>query len=172
MSRRKKRHDKPDNEILEVEKHVLSVEERILGVEERELRILEEIEHDLHHKPNVTGVKIHQIGNPMALLAIAPGNSPQFQATVTPTGAATVAAQGVWASSDSVNAPVTQNTSDATGLTATVNIPTSAVAGTAFTLSFTYTNADGTSAVGDLGLVIASSGTATNVTGVSIAQIV
>jgi hypothetical protein len=165
MSRKKRHHGSPENEILETER-------RILEVEERELHVLEDIDRDLHKKPNVTGATIHQIGNPMSLLPIAAGNSPQFQATVVPAGAPTVAAQTVWSSSDSVNAPVTVNSADQTGLTATVAIPATATPNTPFDLTYTYTNADGTTAVATASFVIAAGGNVVNITSATIAQIV
>lgn len=86
--------------------------------------------------------------NPM--LAIAPGNSPQFTATPQPAGTAPGTAPGpglipTWVSSDPTNAPVSV---DATGLIATVAIPSTAVVGASFDLTVTLTNADGTVATG------------------------
>jgi hypothetical protein len=116
------------------------------------LAIVRENRHALHHilrilAPNrVLGGEMSEIGDPMALLPIAPGNSPQFEVTPTPAGVTTLLAQSAWTSSDTTNAPVTANASDPTGLSATVNIPATAVVGTSFTLTWTYTNADGTTA--------------------------
>jgi hypothetical protein len=135
------------------------------------LHELKEIRRELHHKTAVTGGIMYQQGNPMALLPIAPGNSPQFAVTPTPTGVTTLAANTVWSSSDTTNAPVTANASDATGLTATVNIPSTAVVGTTFTLTWTYTNADGTVATpATLSLTIVA--LVTDVTGGTMAQVV
>jgi hypothetical protein len=154
---------KPDDKIVR----------ELLETEKEELRVLKEIEHELHHKPtNVTGATIRQIGNPMALLPIAAGNSPQFQATVVPAGAPTVAAQTVWSSSDTVNAPVTANAADQTGLTATVAIPATATPNTPFDLTYTYTNADGTTAVATASFVIAGGGNVVNITSATISQFV
>lgn len=75
------------------------------------------------------------------MLPIAPGFSPVITASPVPVGA--VLAPGTAAvstSSDTTNAPIT---TDASGLIITVAIPTTAVVGTAFTLTTTYTNADG-----------------------------
>ena len=119
---------------------------------------------------DITGGTIRQIGNPMALLPIAPGNSPQFGVTPTPAGVTALAANTVWSSSDTTNAPVTMNAADATGLSATVNIPSTAVVGTAFTLTWTYTNADSKVATATISLTI--SALVIDVTGGSIAQIV
>jgi len=91
----------------------------------------------------------------MALLPLAPGFSPVFTATPVPAG--TFPAPGnvpAWTSSDTTNAPVT---ADATGLVGTVAIPASAVVGTSFTLTVTYTNADGTVATGTFtGTIVAA----------------
>jgi hypothetical protein len=126
-------------------------EERLLL--ERTLKLLERlesavarIERRLSKVTDVCGGVMSQRGDPMALLSIAPGNSPQFEVTPTPAGVTTAAANAVWSSSDTTNAPVTANSADAADLSATVNIPSEAVAGTDFVLTWTYTNADGTTA--------------------------
>jgi hypothetical protein len=54
-------------------------------------------------------------------------------------------------SSDTVNAPVSV---DSTGLVATVALPSTAVVGTSFTLTVSYTNADGTVATGTISLSV------------------
>lgn len=103
----------------------------------------------------------------MALLPIAPGFSPVFTATPTPAGTALgPGIVAVTSSSDTVNAPVT---TDATGLIATVAIPTTAVVGTAFTLTTTATNADGTVATGSATFTIVAP-PSPDVTGFTIAQ--
>ena len=86
---------------------------------------------------------------------IAPGFSPVFTATPQPAGNVLNPAQPVpsWTSSDPTNAPVSV---DSTGLVATVAIPSTAVVGTAFTLTVSYTNADGTTATGSFaGTIVA-----------------
>lgn len=101
------------------------------------------------------------------MLPIAPGFSPVFTATPTPAG--TALGPGIVASftsSDPVNAPVT---SDASGLVGTVNIPTTAVVGTSFTLTCTAVNADGTTATGSASFTIVAVPPA-DVTGFTIAQ--
>jgi hypothetical protein len=80
--------------------------------------------------------------NPM--LAIAPGNSPVFTATPVPS-TSVPSTPPTWESSDTTNAPITV---DPTGLIATVDIPASATVGASFTLTISYTNADGTVATG------------------------
>lgn len=81
----------------------------------------------------------------MALLPIAPGNSPVFTATPVPATSVPSTPPG-WTSSDTTNAPITV---DPTGLVATVAIPANAVVGTQFTLTIHYTNADGSAATGE-----------------------
>ena len=105
----------------------------ILRAIREETHILRRIEK-LLQPASVTGGIMFESGDLMALLPIAPGNSPQFEVTPTPAGVTTVLAQSAWTSSDTTNAPVTANASDPTGLSATVNIPSTAVVGTPFTL--------------------------------------
>ena len=78
------------------------------------------------------------------MLSISPGNSPQFTATPVPSTSAP-STPPTWVSSDTTNAPVSV---DPTGLIATVAIPAGATVGAAFTLTVSYTNADGTVATG------------------------
>lgn len=91
----------------------------------------------------ILGGEMTQIGDD-PMVTVSAGNSPQYGVVPTPSGVSTFAAQTVWSSSDTTNAPVTMNASDASGLTATVTIASTAPVGTAFTLTWTYTNADGT----------------------------
>jgi len=135
---------------------------------ELEKEILKEIKKLIPNR--VLGGVMSEIGDPMALLPIAPGNSPQFEVTPTPAGVTTVAANAVWSSSDTTNAPVTANASDPTGLSATVNIPSTATVGTSFTLNWVYTNADGTTATATGSYTIIA--LVTDVTGGTMAQVV
>jgi hypothetical protein len=125
---------------------------------------LERIERELRpHCSTITAFQIRRL----TMLPIAPGFSPVYTATPVPAG--TFPAPGnlpVWTSSDTVNAPVT---ADATGLIGTVNIPATAVVGTAFTLTVTYTNADGTVATGTLTQTIVAA-PSPDITGFTIAQ--
>ena len=143
-----------------------------------EMRSLRNIEHQLHEidhrlerierelrprRSTITALQIRRL----TMLPIAPGFSPVY--TATPDQAGTFPAPGnlpVWTSSDTVNAPVT---ADATGLIGTVNIPATAVVGTAFTLTVTYTNADGTVATGTLAQTIVAA-PSPDITGFTIAQ--
>ena len=122
----------------------------ILRREDEILDELEEIEHELHH-PNITHFTIQET----TMQPIAPGFSPVFTATPQPAGNVLNPAQPVpsWTSSDPTNAPVSV---DSTGLVATVAVPATAVVGTSFTLSISYTNADGTTATGSFaGMIVA-----------------
>lgn len=110
--------------------------------------LLMEIIHELrairrelaHPSTHITHFHIQET----TMLAIAPGNSPVFTATPVPS-TSVPSTPPTWTSSDTTNAPASV---DPTGLIATVAIPTSAVAGTSFTLTVSYTNADGTVATG------------------------
>lgn len=106
-------------------------------------RILKFLERDRHH---ITGfMPITEKGDLMALLPIAPGFTPGFSTTTLPAGTVpNPATPPVWTSSDTVNAPLQPNTADPTNLSVFVAIPATAVVGTVFTLTITYTNADAT----------------------------
>lgn len=150
-----------------------------------EIRLLHEILHELRtirrelrHEPQpVTGGIIRQIGNSMSLLPIAPGNAPQFQVTPTPAGVVTVASQTAWNVTGANGGPSTSgatasiNSSDPTGNTVTVSIPASAPLPFNDLLNWVYTNADGSTASATFPLSD-STGTAVDVTGGTIAQIV
>ena len=79
----------------------------------------------------------------MPLPSLTPGTSAVYTATPVP-ATAVPSTPPTWSSSDPVNAPVT---ADPTGLIGTVNAPASAVPAT-FTLTISYTNADGSIATG------------------------
>jgi len=86
------------------------------------------------------------------LVPIAPGNSPVYTATPIPSDASLATGSvPTWTSSDTANAPITV---DATGLVATVAIPTSATVGATFVLTINYTNPDGAVATGRLSQTI------------------
>jgi hypothetical protein len=123
--------------------------EYILDVMQQNQTILLDILHYIRH---VTSFTITQNRNSdMALLPIAPGYAPVFTATPVPAYNFQPGNLPTWTSSDTVNAPISV---DATGLVATVNIPTTAVVGTNFTLSISFTNADGVVATGSIALTI------------------
>ena len=78
---------------------------------------------------------------------LGPGVSAKFQVTPLPLGVVTDIKNAAWTSSDDVNFPVVLDVSDATGLTATVTIPATENAPKSVTLTWTYTNADGSIAI-------------------------
>jgi hypothetical protein len=118
-------------------------ETQIIQLLKKILAVLESIQKAVT-PPDVKSFLITKGVINMALLPIAPGFVPGFTATPTPSDSVPSVAP-VWISSDVVNAPVT---AAANGLTAVVNVPLNAVVGTSFTLTVTYTNADGTVATG------------------------
>jgi hypothetical protein len=138
---------------------------------DKELEILRQILHELRAirraltPPSIESFTITQQGDPMALLPIAPGFSPVFTATPVPS-TSVPSTPPVWVSSDTVNAPITV---DPTGLIATVALPATAVVGTAFTLTISYTNADGTVATGSISLIIVAA-PSPDITSFTIAQ--
>ena len=87
----------------------------------------------------------------MALVSIQPGQTPVFQVTPTFSGEpfTTVAANAAVTSSDPTNFPVALVASDPTGLTFEAAIPETADptgGAEAITVTWTYTNTDGTTA--------------------------
>jgi hypothetical protein len=84
------------------------------------------------------------------MLPIAPGQSPQFRLTPEPAGIPTSIANIGWAAevSDGSAVTMTSNTSDATGMTATLKIPASTKVGSTIIVWCVYTNPDFKQAVG------------------------
>ena len=124
---------------------------RLIEVQERSLKVLERIACRLPSTANrVLGGVMTQIGDPV--LPIAVGNSPQYQ--VTPTwatppaaGETTLLAQASIASSDPTDFPVALNSTDPTGTTFTLGpIPPQDTIGEGDTITWEYTNTDGTTA--------------------------
>jgi len=108
------------------------------------VRALEEAKEQTRLLKAILKVLLHEalygtIGASMNPLI--PGSTHTFTVTVTPADATIVASESVWTSSDTTNAPVTEV--DETGLVATVAISSTATVGTPFTLSWSYTNSDG-----------------------------
>jgi len=80
---------------------------------------------------------------------LTPGSTAVYTATPLPTGSLpTKENPATWVSSDLVNAPI--SSVDELGLNATVAPPASAIAGSTFVLTVSYTNADGTVATGSV----------------------
>jgi len=116
-----------------------------------------------HANPrNVTSGELSK-GDPMA--PIIPGSLHIFTVTPEPTDATFIPTDSVITSSDTVNAPVTV---DETGLIGTVSIAADAPVGTEFTLTWTYTNADGTTATASITETIVAA--VVDVTGGTIEQ--
>lgn len=132
--------------IRAVAAYLASLQEKCF--EERILNELRENNWLLHRVLNLLSNRIDGfvISQETPMLSIIPGNSPQYTATPVPT-TSVPATPPTWVSSDPTNAPVT---ADATGLIATVALPTTAVVGTSFTLTVSYTNADGVVATGSI----------------------
>jgi hypothetical protein len=113
-------------------------------------RILEEILHELREIKRIliarqpilafTSIKETQ------MVPLAAGQTATFSTTPIPSTSVPVPANIVWSSSDTVNAPVSPNTADPTGLSTLVTFPSTVAAGVTFTLTVSYTNSDGTTA--------------------------
>jgi predicted ATP-grasp superfamily ATP-dependent carboligase len=136
-------------------------------------RSLHQLVHHLIRKDNVTGGSFAQTGNP-DMQTITPGNTPVFQVTPTFSGApfALVAAQAAVTSSDPVNFPVALVAADPTGSSFEAAIPVGAViptGGETITVSWTYTNTDGT--VATVTGTVTEQGIVDDVTGGTFAQI-
>jgi hypothetical protein len=80
------------------------------------------------------------------MVPLAAGQIATFSTTPIPATSAPDPTKIVWTSSDTTNAPLTPNTSDTTGLSVLVAFPSTVVAGVTFSLTVSYTNADGTTA--------------------------
>lgn len=100
------------------------------------------------HFQRVTGGSIRRIGILMgtSLPPLGPGVAAKFQVTPAPAGVVTEAANAAWSSSDETNFPAVMDSTDPTGNTADVTIPTTETETEEVTLTWTYTNADGTTA--------------------------
>jgi hypothetical protein len=108
-------------------------------------RDLRQILHALHLERIERFVITRQGETSMGFPLITPGSSAVYTATPVP-ATAVPSTPPTWVSSDPVNAPVS---ADPTGLIGTVNPPALAVP-TTFTLTVTYTNADGSVATGSV----------------------
>ena len=124
---------------------LLKVSARSESILNRIERLLNRIER-LLDRSHIQRFTIQRTGDTsMGFPAITPGTSAVYTATPVPS-TAVPATPPTWTSSDPVNAPVT---ADPTGLIGTVNAPATAVP-TTFTLTVSYTNADGTVATGSV----------------------
>ena len=155
-------HHEPEIELIVILDDDHEEIKKIKHAQNRIFREIAEIRRQLRPK-RITHFLIRR----MTMLPIAPGFSPEFTATPAPAG--TFPAPGnvpVWTSSDTTNAPVT---ADASGLVATVAIPATATVGATFTLTITYTNADGVVATGTLDQTIVAA-PPSDITSFTIAQ--
>lgn len=110
---------------------------------EEVVRILRRLERRLILTSDVDGfAPIKEID----MVPLAAGQTATFATTPLPANAVPTASGIAWSSSDTVNAPVTQNSADSSGLSATVTFPSTVAAGVAFSLTVSYTNSDGTTA--------------------------
>ncbi len=111
----------------------------------------------------------------MALVPIQPGQSPKFQVTPTFSGPPfpLVGAQAAITTSDPVNAPASIDlTDDPTGATFILNLTTGATiaaGGEALTVTWSYTNTDGT--VANVTGTVTEQGIVDDVTGGTFAQV-
>jgi hypothetical protein len=119
-----------------------NIEREILRDDREIIDELEEVEHDLHH-PNITGFTEIQ---ETQMVHLAAGQTATFATTPIPSGTAPDPTKITWSSSDSVNAPVSPNTADASGLSTLVAFPSTTPSGLTFALTINYINSDGTAA--------------------------
>jgi hypothetical protein len=130
---------------------------------EAQSELLQEILDDVKPSHTVTGGHIRQIGNPM--IALKPGNSPKFAISPLPAGAKTFAAQVKVTSADPADV-ITLDPADPSGLTFTDLINPAAVEPVTLTLTWEYTNTDGSVAS-----VVGTFSEVTDVTGGTMTQV-
>lgn len=127
-------------------------------------KLLHEILENQKHPNTVIGGLIHQLGvSPM--IALKPGNSPVFAVSPLPAGVKTLAAQAVVSSGDPADV-IALNADDPTGLTFTDTINPAATEPVTLTLTWTYTNTDGSIAT-----VTGTFSEVTDVTGGTMTQV-
>lgn len=106
----------------------------------RELTIIRLfIESELVDRPTRNFTPIKEI----SMVPLAAGQTAVFSTTAIPSAAQPIASGVVWSSSDSTNAPVSPNPADPSGLSTLVAFPTTVPAGVTFSLTVSYSNADG-----------------------------
>jgi hypothetical protein len=156
---------------------ILEALRRIEKNGEEQVRLLHSILRAIQPPDRVTGGRFTQIpsGETMALVPIQPGQSPKFQVTPTFSGPPfpLVGAQAAISTSDPVNAPASIDlTDDPTGATFILNLTagaTIAAGGEALTVTWTYTNTDGT--VANVTGTVTEQGIVDDVTGGTFAQV-
>lgn len=116
--------------------------------------------------PEVEEFSIKQTGDTMPLIALDPGNSPQFTATPQPVPlpAGIVPA---WSADDTTNVSIS---ADPTGLVATVNLSPNIPVGQSVTLTVQATLADGTTPSGTFQFTVGAPPPPAETTSFSIAQ--
>ena len=104
------------------------------------LRVAKDIRNELRH--TVTSTTISRQGDPMN--PIYPGTTQTYTVALGPAGATVIPADGVWSTSDPVNAPITPDPTNPLAASVTVNsalvIPPT---GYTYSVEYTYTNPDG-----------------------------
>lgn len=133
---------------------VLAELRKISRDSKEQVTLLRAILHAVHPADRVIGGSFTQVpgGIDMSLVPIQPGQSPKFQVTPTFSGPPfpLVGANAAISTSDSVNAPASLDlTDDPTGATFILNLTAGAniaPGGEALTVTWTYTNTDGTTA--------------------------
>lgn len=133
----------------------------ILKQVHEQTELLRTIRQILQH--NIQGGRIRRIGDTMT--PINPGSAPQYAVTVTPADATFIASDSVWTTSDETNAPITPSDD---GKSVVVNIPSTAPLGSTFVITWSYTNADGTTATAAVTETIVAP--VVDVTGGTVAQ--
>jgi hypothetical protein len=122
-----------DEEIEEIETKVSSIE----VVNDRILTLLLTSDSDIEGFTDI-------IQGDVNMVPLAAGQTATFSTTPIPAGSVPDPTKLVWSSSDPVNAPVSPNGADPSGLSVIVTFPSTVVAGVPFDLTLTYTNSDGT----------------------------
>lgn len=103
-----------------------------------------------------------------SMIALSPGNSPQFTATPVPAGSSLGSVVPTWTTSDPVNAPISV---DVTGLVATCDLSASIAVGASVTLSISATSSDGSqTATGSVTFTVVAGGGGNFPTSFSVAQ--
>jgi len=154
-------HDEHERRLEEEREH--KFEHKVLEELEEQEKTLHEILENTKPSHNVTGGIICRTGNLM--IALKPGNSPKFVVSPLPAGVKTFAAQAVVSSADAADI-ITLDPTDPTGLTFTNTINPSATEPVTLTLTWTYTNTDGSVAT-----VTGTFSEVTDVTGGTMSQV-
>lgn len=132
---------KAARELLEEQRKTNQLLETLVIVEQSNNDLLIAIVQELQPSRNLTG--FNEILE-TTMVPLAAGQTATFATTPIPAGSTPVAANIVWSSSDTVNAPTSPNTADTSGLSILVTFPLTVVAGLVFSLTVSYTNTDGT----------------------------